>query len=63
MKTEYRPFTDEMLPEAGQLLAERHARNRQTLQLLPARFEDPQIAAKAVEVLWQEKIQERICSF
>ena len=42
MKTEYFTFTDEMIPAAGRLLAARHARNRQALPLLPARFEDPQ---------------------
>jgi len=57
MKTEYLPFTEEMIPEAGKLLAQRHACNRTKLPLLPARFEDPLIATKAVEVLWQKKLK------
>ncbi len=57
MKTEYVPFTEKMIPEAGRLLAERHARNRKSLPLLPARFEDPQVATKAVETLWQKKLK------
>lgn len=57
MKTEYLPFRSEMIPEAGKLLAKRHICNRQNLPLLPARFEDPQVAAKAVESLWQEKFR------
>jgi len=55
MKIEFKPFTNEMIPDAGKLLAGRQARNRQTLPLLPIRFEDPQIAAKAVESLWHRK--------
>lgn len=55
MKTEIVEFTGSMIPEAGKLLAERHVRNHQALPLLPARFEDPQIAIKAIESLWQKK--------
>jgi predicted GNAT family acetyltransferase len=55
MKTEYLPFSGEMIREAGELLARRHTRNRQLLPLLPERFEDPQLAAKAIEELWQAK--------
>lgn len=52
---EYREFADSMIPEAGALLALRHAANRRALPLLPARFEDPQEAAKAVETTWKKK--------
>jgi GNAT superfamily N-acetyltransferase len=55
MKTEYVPFTSEMIPAAAMLLAQRHTRNREKQPLLPARFEDPQAAGKAVDVLWQRK--------
>jgi predicted GNAT family acetyltransferase len=55
MKTEYLPFSGEMIYEAGELLAKRHSRNRRILPLLPARFEDPEVAAKAIEDLWQAK--------
>jgi ribosomal protein S18 acetylase RimI-like enzyme len=57
MKTEYLPFTEEMIPEAGKLLAQRHACNRTKLPLLPARFEDPQVTTKAVETLWRKKLK------
>ena len=49
MKTEYVPFTEEMIPAAGALLAKRHACSRRSLPLLPARFEDPHMAVKAIE--------------
>jgi GNAT superfamily N-acetyltransferase len=57
MKTEYLPFSSEMIPEAGKLLAKRHICNRQVLPLLPARYEDPQAASKAVENLWQSQFR------
>ena len=63
MKAEYIPFTNEMIPQAGELLAERHMRNRQTLPSLPIRFEDPQIAIKAVEALWQKKLKSGYAAF
>lgn len=63
MKTEYLPFSGEMLYEAGVLLAKRHARNRRTLALLPARFEDPEVAAKAIEELWQSKYKNGYAAF
>ncbi len=63
MKTEILPFTSDMIPEAGRLLANRHARNRTQLPLLPPRFEDPQVAAKAVETLWKEKYKSGYASF
>ena len=55
MKTEFLPFDDEMIPDAGKLLAHRHACNRERLPLLPERFEQTAVATKAVETLWQEK--------
>ena len=55
MKTEFLPFTSEMIPDAGRLLAARHACNREQMPLLPKRFEEPAVATKAVETLWQEK--------
>jgi len=63
MKTEYLPFTESMIPEAGRLLAKRHTHNRRNLPLLPVRFEDPQIAAKAVETLWQKKLKNGYAAF
>ena len=63
MKTEYSPFTSEMIPEAGKLLAQRHARNREKQPLLPARFEDPQVALKAVDALWQTKLHNGYAAF
>jgi len=55
MKTEYLPFTEEMIPDAGKLLAERHACNREKLPLLPKRFEETQVAMIAVEAVWKDK--------
>jgi GNAT superfamily N-acetyltransferase len=63
MKTEFLPFTNEMIPDAGKLLAARHACNRKRLPLLPARFEDPGVAAKAVEALWQQKHRNGFAAF
>lgn len=63
MKTKYLPFTSEMIPEAGKLLAHRQAKNRQKLPLLPAQFEDPQIAVKAVDALWQSKLRNGYAAF
>jgi GNAT superfamily N-acetyltransferase len=57
MKAEYVPFTETMVPAAGNLLADRHARNRRTLPLLPKRFESSQVATKAIDVLWQKKMK------
>lgn len=63
MKTEFLPFTDNMIPEAGKLLAARHNRNRKVLPLLPVRFEDPAVATKAVEALWQKKSKYGFAAF
>jgi predicted GNAT family acetyltransferase len=63
MKTEYLPFSGEMISQAGELLAKRHACNRQVLPLLPERFEDPQVAAGAVEELWQAKYKNGYAAF
>jgi GNAT superfamily N-acetyltransferase len=43
------PFRDDLIPEAGTLLAQRHQRDRTRLPQLPARFEDAVAAGKAVE--------------
>lgn len=56
-------FVDEMIPEASQLLALRHRRNRTLLPLLPARFEDPSVAVKAVEALCQKKFKNGYAAF
>jgi len=63
MKTELLPFTNEMIPEAGKLLAGRHASNRRSLSLLPERFEDPLVATNAVETLWKEKHKNGFAAF
>jgi GNAT superfamily N-acetyltransferase len=63
MKTEYLPFNDQMIAEAGRLLAARHKRNRAVLPLLPARFEDADVAAKAVETLWKKKFKNGYAAF
>lgn len=63
MKIEYISFAESMIPEAGKLLADRHARNRKVLPLLPIRFEDPQVATKAVQALWQKKWKNGYAAF
>ena len=63
MKTELLPFTNEMIPGAGKLLAHRHACNRERLPLLPERFEQTDVATKAVETLWQEKYKGGYAAF
>ena len=55
MKTEFLPFSSEMIPEAGKLLAERHKGNRERWPVLPARFGEPDVATRAVKSMWQEK--------
>lgn len=47
------PFHADLLPAAGALLAQRHRRDRGSSPALPARFEDPAEAHKAVEAAWQ----------
>jgi GNAT superfamily N-acetyltransferase len=63
MKTEYLPFSGEMVHEAGVLLAKRHTHNRRMLPLLPVRFEDPEVAAKAIQDLWQSKFKNGYAAF
>jgi GNAT superfamily N-acetyltransferase len=63
MKTEFLPFSNEMIPEAGKLLAERHKCNRERLPLLPARFEEADAATRAVKSMWQEKYRNGYAAF
>ena len=63
MKIEYVPFTENMIPEAGRILAERHTRNREALPLLPARYEDTQVATKEIETLWQKELKNGYAAF
>lgn len=63
MKTEFVPFIDEMILAAGELLAHRHVCNREQLPLLPERFEQTDVAIKAVETLWQKKYKGGYAAF
>lgn len=63
MKTEFLPFRTEMIADAGKLLAGRHTCNREMLPLLPARFEDVEVATKAVEAMWQKKHRDGFAAF
>lgn len=63
MKTELLTFRDEMIGEAGELLARRHRCNRERLPLLPERFEDPKIATKSVQATWQGKYHQGYAAF
>lgn len=49
------PFEETFLPQAATLLAERHKRDRATFPEMPTRFEDPQVARKAIEAALQRK--------
>lgn len=48
-----RPFAEEHLAEAGELLAARHRAHRKAEPLLPERYEDAAAAAAEVEALWR----------
>ena len=50
-RLEIRPFSDEFLAPAGELLAARHRAHRAAEPLLPARYEDPASAQAEVEAL------------
>jgi ribosomal protein S18 acetylase RimI-like enzyme len=50
-RLEIRPFSDEYLAHAGELLAARHRAHRAAEPLLPRRYEDAAEAAKEVEAL------------
>jgi GNAT superfamily N-acetyltransferase len=43
------PFHADLIPEAAILLAQRHQQDRANLPDLPAKFEDPAVAGKAIE--------------
>src|ERR671930_191104 len=52
-RLELRPFADEHLDAAAELLAERHRRHRVAEPTLPARFEDPAAAREEIEAAWR----------
>ena len=52
-RLELRPFSDELLGDAGELLAARHRAHRRAEPLLPERYEDAGEAAREVESLWR----------
>jgi GNAT superfamily N-acetyltransferase len=63
VKPEYLPFSEEMIPAAGKLLAARHTQNRMSLSLLPERFEDLQVTTRAVEAQYQKKYRNGYAAF
>ncbi len=46
------PFHMGLLPAAAELLAARHARDRASMSILPARFEESRMATAALRELW-----------
>ncbi|MGH3072237.1 MAG: GNAT family N-acetyltransferase [Gaiellaceae bacterium] len=50
-RLEIRPFSEDYLPHAGELLAARHQAHRAAEPLLPPRYEEPAAAAVEVEAL------------
>lgn len=55
MRTKIIPFTQDLIPEAGELLAKRHQRNRKVYPFIPDRFEKPEISQKAIAALLSKK--------
>ena len=53
MTLEVRPFAEEDIAGAAELLAERHRRHRAAEPLLPAAYEDPAAAGAEIEALWR----------
>ena len=60
MRFDLRPFDAGMIAEAGRLLAQRHRRDRMAMPTLPARFEDPEVAAQAVDADLGTALQQRL---
>jgi GNAT superfamily N-acetyltransferase len=54
-RLEIRPFSEEYLPHAGELLAARHRAHRAAEPLLPPRYEEPAAAAEEVAALLAAK--------
>ena len=54
-RLEIRPFSEEYLPHAGELLAARHRAHRAAEPLLPPRYEEPAAAAAEVDALLAAK--------
>jgi ribosomal protein S18 acetylase RimI-like enzyme len=52
---ELRPFAEEHLDAAAELLAQRHRRHRAAELLLPVRFEDAAVARAEVEAAWRSE--------
>ena len=54
-RLELRPFAEEHLDAAAELLAERHRRHRTAEAILPPRFEDAAAAREEVEKAWRRE--------
>jgi GNAT superfamily N-acetyltransferase len=54
-RLELRPFGEDHLDAAGELLAQRHRRHRAAEPLLPARYEDSAAARAEVEAAWRRE--------
>src|SRR5919201_5224968 len=54
-RLELRPFAEEHLDAAAELLAKRHRRHRTAEAVLPARFEDAAAAREEVEIAWRRE--------
>jgi GNAT superfamily N-acetyltransferase len=55
MRAEILPFTEEHLPAAGRLLADRHRRHRSAQPLLDPRFEEAEAAEAEVAAVWRSE--------
>lgn len=63
MSIEIVPFHEGLLPQAAELLARRHARDRAAVPLLPARFELPRVALSAVRDVWHRDWARGVAAF
>jgi hypothetical protein len=57
------PFGEQHIAAAGALLARSHQRDRISRPELPARFEDPLVAARAVEAAWRTPWTSGVAAF
>lgn len=55
MSTQILPFTEDLLPQAGELLAQRHAHDRASFPILPLRFEDPNSAQDVIRASFRRE--------
>ena len=63
MKTELLPFTKEMIPDAGRLLAQRQNETANACPCCPSDLKTRRWQSKLCEALWQEKLKSGYAAF